>query len=246
MSSVLSLFQDIEAIDESLKNEELVNNSGSNYVNASGIFKGTIERCFATETKKGGVQIDLHIGGENSYNTTLFPVIKNKDGKKVTTYEVKGKQQSLADYKMLKQIIFVATGKGQEIQDLNLKEEEITYKQYGKDVTVTAGTLVDLIGKEIQFGIRLEEQYNYEDGQVDKTSLKTDKDGNIYYDKKLYSVYSKLGKTPIELVKKEEATQIEKDREFLTGPKGIKRVKLEIAEIEDIEEVSDIDDEIDF
>lgn len=239
------LFQDVDTGSEELAKEELSNNSGSSFVNSCGVFKGTIERCFVTETKKGGVCLNLHIGGENIYTTKLYPVII-KDGKKVTTYSVKGKTQSLADYKMLKQLVFVATGKGQELKDIKIETQDISYKEYGKDVTVNGGMLTELVGKEIQFGVRLEEQYNYEDGEVDKTALKTNNNGDVVYDKKLFSIYSIEGKTALEIVKKEEAKQVEKDKEFLASDKGIRRVKLEVPEIEDVEDVVDDSDEIDF
>lgn len=246
MSELGNLFKDVDTGSEELAKEELVNGSGSSYVNACGVYKGTIERCFVTETKKGGVCLDLHIGGENIYTTKLYPVTV-KDGKKVTTYSYKGKVTSLQDYKMLKQLVFVSTGKGQELADINVEEQDISYKEYGKDVDIKGGMLVDVIGKEIQFGVRLEEEYNYEDGEVDKTSIKTDDEGNARYKKTLFSVYSAEGKSALELVKKEEAKQIAKDKEFLESDKGIKRVKLDLPEIEDIEEPASIDeDDIDF
>jgi len=201
-----------------------------------------IERAFIIETKKGGVEFNLHLSGDNLFNVKTYPVIvKNK--KKVTTYTYKGKTQSLADYKMLKQLIFVATGKGQELPDIKLKEEEITFKEYGEDVTLDVATLVDLIGKEIQYGVRCEEQYNYEDGETDKTQIKIDDDGNPRYKMSLFSVYSSEGKNPLEIIKKEEPTQIEKDKEFLLSAKGIKKVTLELPE-EDEDEPED--ESIDF
>ena len=246
MSTELTgLFQDIDTGSEELAKEELSNGGGSSYVNDNGVFKGTIERCFITPTKKGGVALTLHTK-DSGYSTTIYPVTV-RDGKKVTTYTYKGKEQSLQDYKMLKQLYFVVTGKACELKDIKIEEQELTYKEYGKDVTVKAGVLVDLIGKEFNFGVRLEEQYNYEDGEIDKTSLKTNNNGDVVYKQTLFSVYSKSGKTAMELVKKEEAKQIEKDREFLASDKATKRVKLEIAEIED-DVVDNIQepDEIDF
>ena len=245
MSTLENLFQDIDTGSEELAKEELSNGSGSSYVNDNGVYKGTIERCFITPTKKGVVALTLHTK-DPSYSTTIYPVTVDKKGNKVTTYTYKGKEQSLADYKLLKQLVYVVTGKACELKDIKIEEQELTYKEYGKDVTVNAGVLVDLIGKEFNFGVRLEEQYNYEDGEVDKTSLKTNNNGDVVYKQTLFSVYSKSGKTAMELVKKEEAKQIEKDREFLASDKATKRVKLEIPEIE--EDTSDVpfEQEIDF
>ena len=105
MSQLESLFQNIETGGEELAKEELESNSGgSSFVKDNGVYKGTIERCFVTATKKGGVALTLHISGDSIYSTTIYPVTV-KDGKKVTTYSYKGKTQSLADYKMLKQLV---------------------------------------------------------------------------------------------------------------------------------------------
>lgn len=238
--SLSNLFQDIEEVSEELKSEELENNSGSAFVKSNGVYKSTIERAFITETKKGGVQFDLHLSGDNVFNVKLYPVTV-KDGKKVTTFKTKGKTQSLQDYKMLKQLIFVATGKGQELPDIKLKEEEVTFKEYGKEKTLEVATLVDLIGKELQYGVRCEEEYNYEDGEVDKTQIKTDNEGNPRYKMSLFSVYSAEGKAPAEIIKDADAEQLEKDKSFLLGDKGIKKVKLELPEVEEDEEETEED-----
>jgi hypothetical protein len=240
--SLANLFSDIQEVSEELKNEELENKSGGGFVTTNGIYKSTIERAYVTATKKGGVQFDLHLTGDNLINFRLYPV-SNKNGKKVTTYTYKGKTQSLQDYKMLKQIVFCATGKGQELEDIKIEEQDIEFKEYGKAVKLTVGMLTDLVGKEIQYGVRCEEEYNYEDGETDKTSIKTDDEGNPRYKKVLFSVYSALGKTPIEIIKKEDSIQLAKDKEFLLSDKGIKRVKLEAPEFEDGETTIDINDE---
>ena len=242
--SLTSLFEDIDTGGEELAKEELVNNTGGGFIKTSGVYAGTIERAFITETKKGGVRFDLHISGANTINFTLFPVsVKNK--KKVTTYQYKGKTMTLQDYKMMKQVIFSALGKAQELGDITVSEEEISFKEYGKDKTMTVGLLTDLTGKEIQFGVRAEEEYNYEDRETDKTQIKTDSDGNPRYKLTLFSVYSKEGLTPIESIKEEEATQIDKDKEFLSGDKAIKKVKLEQPEPSEEDEDED-EDELDF
>jgi len=236
MSLLAGLFQDIENTSEELQAEELENKSGSSYVKENGIYKSTIERAFIIKTAKGGAEFQLHLSGDNNFNVKMYPVvIDKKTKKKVTTYTYAGKTQSLQDYKMLKQLIFVAIGKGQELSDVKLKEEEITFKEYGKDVTLDVATLTDIVGKEITYGVRCEEQFNYEDGEEDKTCIRTDDEGNPRYKMSLFSVYSKLGKTPLEIIKKEDATQIEKDKEFLLGAKGIKKVKLELPEEDEIE-----------
>lgn len=246
MNLLEQMFKDVDTGSEELAKEELSNGSGVTYVKEGGIYKGTIERCFVTTTKKGGACLDIHIGGESVFNTKLYPVTV-RDGKKVTTYVHKGKSSSLNDYKMLKQLVFVATGKGQELEDITIEKQDIEYKEYGKAVDVTGGMLVDLIGKEIKFAVRLEEEYNYEDGETDKTSIKTDNDGNARYKKSIYRLYNAEGQTAIEMVKKEEPTQLTKDKDFLAGEKGIKRVKLDLPEIEEIVESSDVVvDDIDF
>ena len=259
MSNLTGLFQDVDNGGEELAKEELSNSTGgSSYVTDSGVYKGTIARCFAYPTKVGGVCVEVHFEGDTSHNVKLYPVtVKKKNGKpikengnvvKTSTYTVKGKTQSLADYKMLKQLVFVAIGKGQELKDIVMEEKDISYKEYGKDKTVKAGELTELIGKTIHFGIRLEEEYNYEDGEVDKTAIKTNNNGDVVYKKPLFSVYDSEGKTALEIVKQAEPTQIEKDKEFLASDKGIKKVKLEAPEIEEVEDVvDDIDeDDIDF
>lgn len=245
MSTVKDLFGNIEQVSEEVKATELETSGGSSFINECGVYPVTIAQAFVTKTKKGGVQLDLHFGG-NAFNTKLFPVI-NKDGKLVTTYTAKGKTFSLADFKMLKQLLFVTNGKPLDLADLTLEEETIKFKEYGKDVEVTGESIKELKGKEIQIGVRLEERYNYEDGEEDKTSLKTNSNGDVVYDKKLFSVYSKSGKTPTEIIKKEEAKQIESDRKFLESDKGIKRVKLEKKEPEYEVEVEGFDnDDLDF
>ena len=242
-----NLFSDIEEASEELKQEELTNKSGTSFVSKNGIYKSTIERAYITATKKGGVQFDLHLSGDNSINFRTYPVsVDKKTGKKVTTYTYQGKTFSLQDYKMMKQVVFCATGKGQELNEIKIETQTVTFKEYGKEVTLEVGMLVDLIGKEIQYGVRCEEEFNYEDGALDKTEIKTDNEGNPRYKKILFSVYTGLGKTAIELIKKTDPIQLEKDKEFLLGSKGIKRVKLEAKEIEDVTIDVDEDEEIPF
>ena len=117
-----------------------------------------------------------------------------------------------------------------------------------EDVVVEdAETLVDLIGKEIQIGIRLEEQYNYEDGETDKTSLKTNGNGDVVYKKTLESVFNVEGFDTVEVIKNAEDPKAIKSKiAFLEGDKGIKRVKLDAPEIEESEEETIDEDELDF
>jgi hypothetical protein len=240
-----TLFSDIETNEELAAHELDSGSTGGGFISKCGVYPTTIEKAFLTTTKKGGVQLDLHFGGENSFVTKLYPVIV-KDGKKVTTYTYKGKAMSLGDYKLLKQLLYVTNGKAIDLADMETVEETITYKEYGKDITVDAETCVDLVGKNVMIGVRLSEKYawNTEEAEVDKTQLKTNSDGDIVYDKVIFSVYSQTGKTPTEIIKKEEATQMAKDKEFLEGDKGIKKVKLEAAKFE--EEELALEDELDF
>ena len=232
--AVKDILAEVE-VNEELASSELESGStGGAYVKKCGVYPMTIEKAFFTETKKGGLCLDLHFGGENIFTAKLYPV-SVRDGKKVTSYEYKGKQVSLGDYKLLKQLLFVTNGKPMELKDLTTTEETVTYKSFGKDVTVEAETCEDLIGKDVMIGVRLAEKYAWdsENEEVDKTQLATNSDGDIIYDMFIYTVYSQSGKTPTEIIKKEDAKQIEKDREFLEGEKGIKRVKLEAVSFED-------------
>ena len=246
--AVSDILKSVEKNEELEAHELESGSTGGGFVNKGGVYPMTIEKAFFTETKKGGVQLDLHFGGENMFEAKMYPVIV-KNGKKVTTYTIKGKAVSLGDYKLLKQLLFVTNGKPMDLSDLTLKQEEITYKSFGKDITVDAETCEDLVGKQVNIGVRLSERYAYdsEAGEVDKTQLLTNSDGDVLYDKNIYSVYSQSGKTATEIIKKQDATQIEKDREFLEGEKGIKRVKLEAATFDD-DDASDgfSEDDLDF
>lgn len=225
------LNEEIEFASAEEQKSDLERSSGGMFVTEPGVYTGTVEKAFISKTKKGGYQLNLHIGGDNRFETILYPVSK-KNGKLVTTSTYGGKTSSLPDYKMLKQLLFVTQGKAmslfpqEDADTVTLKAETIKYKAYGKEVEVEAETITDVIGKEIHFAVRFEERYNYEDGEEDRTDIKRNDDGDPLYDKRLYAVYSKKGKTPMEIFKKEEPTTIEKDRDFLEK-KGIKKVKLE-------------------
>ena len=59
-------------------------------------------------------------------------------------------------------------------------------------------------------------------------------------------MYTAEGKTPAESLKKEEATQVVKDKEFLLGAKGIKLPKLEAKEAGEVEADEVTEDDLDF
>ena len=220
---------------------DMNNSTGTNYIKTGGVYKTTIERAFLVNTKKGGIQCDIHFGGENTISSRLY-IVSNIKGKLVTTCKMQGKTVSLPDFKMFKQLFYVATGEVKDLGEIETKEETLKFKEYGKMVEVEAETLTELIGKEVNIAVRLEEKYNYEDGETDKTSLKVDGNGDVVYDKSLNSVYTADGLSAMEKMKKTEAKKMASDDEFLRGDKGIKRLTLEAVEIEVPEE----DDEIDF
>ena len=145
-------------LNEEVESHDLEVSSGTNYINENGIFPVTIEKAFMTETKKGGVQLDVHFGGANTINIRMFIVSVGKDGKRTTTCKMQGKTVSLPDFKLMKQLYFVATGEGKDLGDIKTKVETIKYKEYGKDIEVEAETIVDLIGKQVNIAIRLEEE----------------------------------------------------------------------------------------
>lgn len=242
MSLVKEIVGNIKEVSAEVQAEDLETSSGSTFINECGVYPVTIKEAFLTATAKGGLQLDLHFSG-NEFMTRLFPVSK-RNGELVTTYVSKGKTHSLADFKLLKQLLFVTTGKVMNIPDITTKEETIKFKEYGKDKAVDGETIVELKGKEINIGVRLEEKYAWDASaeEEDKTQLKTNDNGDVVYDKKLFSIYAKSGKTPTEIVKKEEPTQIEKDKTFLKSAKGIRRVKLEKAEPEYEVSVEGFDD----
>ena len=243
MTNLLDLLKDVDTGSVELQKEELsAKSTGSKYVNVAGVYSGTIERAYLTETKKGGVALNIHIGGESIADFVIYPVRKDKNGKKVSTQEYNGKTTSISDYLLLKQFVFCATGKGQALEDIKLVGEEIKFKKFGKEVTVEGATLVDVIGKQIKFGVRAEEEYNYENGATDKTSLRTDNEGKVKYKLSLYSVYSTEGKIPAEAIKGEDAKQIESDTIYLTSDKAIKKLKLEASEDEAPFDVAEEDD----
>ena len=131
MTNLLDLLKDVDTGSAELQKEELsAKSTGSKYVNGAGVYSGTIERAYLTETKKGGVALNIHIGGESIADFVIYPVRKDKNGKKVSTQEYNGKTSSISDYLLLKQFVFCATGKGQALEDIKLVVEEIKFKKF--------------------------------------------------------------------------------------------------------------------
>jgi len=239
------LLSGIEAVSDEVSSHDL-EVSGGGYINQCGVYPTTIEKAFMSNTKRGGVQLDVFFSGANKIDITLY-IVSKKNGKLITTCQMGGKTVSLPAFKMFKQIMFLATGKAQDLSEVKTKVETIKYKKFGKNVEVEAETLVDLIGKELQIGIRLEEQYNYEDGETDKTSLKVNSNGDVLYSKELESVFNVNGFDAQEMIKDaEEAKAIKSKIAFLESDKGIKRVKLEAPEVEEGEAKEEEDDILDF
>jgi hypothetical protein len=234
-------------VDEEVSSHDMETSTGGAFINACGVYPTTVERAFMTPSKSGGVQLDLHFTGENIFNTRLYiAIVDKKTKKKKVTCVMQGKTVSLPDFKLLKQLYFLGTGQGLDIGEIETTTEDLEFKEYGKVVKVEGvETISNLIGKEVQIGVRLEEKYNYEDGETDKTSLKTNQNGDVVYDKKLESVFSKDGFDTMEIIKESLApSAIESKKKFLESEKGIKRVKLEAPEVVEDEVVED--DEIDF
>lgn len=244
---------EVKEVSEELVSQEL-SNGGMSFIKEGGVYPTTVSEAFIAQTKKGGLALELFFEGDNAWNTTLYIASnkknpKTKQNELVTTFVAKGKVQSLGGYKLFKQLMFLATGKPIDLYSIEVEEAEITYKRYGKEVTVEAERVTDLIGKDIQIAIRQEEQYAYdkEAEEEDKTQLRVDDDGDIVYNLDLTDVYSKDGFSPVEMVKgAEEPKAIEEKRAFLSGDKAIKKVKLELPEIEEEEIEDDDSDELGF
>jgi len=244
MSKLSKLLSKVEAVDEEVSSHDMEVGGGSNYISECGVYPTTIEKAFMSNTKKGGIQLDLHLGGANKIDFTLY-IVSMKNKKLITTCQMQGKTVSLPDFKMFKQLYYLATGEGLDLHEMETTEETIKYKAYGKDVTVEAETITQLIGKEIQVGVRLAEQWNYEDGETDKTSLKVNQNGDVVYKKELESIFNIDGFNAEEVLKDATETKaLDSKVKFLESDKGIKRVKLEEPEIEDVEEEDE--DTLDF
>jgi hypothetical protein len=168
----------------------------------------------------------------------MFPInIDAKTGKKTTTQTYKGKVSTNGDYKLFKQLMYVTGNAVVEMDKVKTEVKMITYKSYGKDIVEEVALLTDLTDKELYIGIKASCEYNYEDGETDKTSYKVDRDGNLRYKLSLNSVYDSNGKNPKEMIQEGEATQMDKDHTWLTSDKSIWKPKLEEVEFE--EEVSE-------
>ena len=190
MTSLRDLVGEIVEVEVSEASME-VQSAGGNYVKKNGMYKGTIERAFLDKTKNGGYVANIHITGESTISLSLYIINKDKKTKKLVidgTYN--GKVITNTDAINLLQLYYICEGKLVNLLDLPLEEEEITYKEYGKDVTKEVMTLVGLAGNDVTYSATAKEQYNYEDGEEDKTALKTDKNGDLVYALKLLRFYN--------------------------------------------------------
>ena len=237
--SIRDLLKEVEEVSKEVSQDDLKSGGSGSFISTGGVYPATIEKAFMTETKSGGIKLDLMFGGANKIDIELY-IISKKKGKLITTCQMDGKTVTLRSYKIFVHLYYILVGKAPKLSELNVKEETIKYKKFGKDITVEAGTLVDLIGKEVNIGIRLEEQYDYEDGETIKSRLKTNKNGDTLYNKDLESVFSKDGLSAQEMAKGvTEGTEMESKDKFLKGDKGVKRIKLEATEVEEDEEEDD-------
>jgi hypothetical protein len=205
-----------------------------NFINTGGVFKTTIERAFLEPTKSGGISFTLHTNGENNYQGTLFPFNKDKKTKKITTTNTyKGKTVTNSDFKLLKQLYYVATGELlKSVQDIDTTVEDVKYNSYGKEVEKKVAMITALVGKDIHIGIRRKVKYAWDKDakEQDKTQYATNKDGDLIYDLTLFSVYNDKGQTAEEFIKEKDPEKIEKDNEYLSSDKGIFKPKLEEPE----------------
>ena len=235
MGNLSKLLADVKTEEVSV---EVLKSSGTSFINDNGVYVTTISNAFITQTKKGGLALNIFFKGENSMDTVLYIASKRKG--EVTTNMTNGKP--LEAYKQFIQLMYLATGELKDIHEIETKEETIKYKAYGKDVKVQGEVVTALVGLDLQIGVRLSESYNYEDGETDKTSLRTDNNGDVAYGKDLDSIFSKEGFSAGELMSgKEVASDIESKIKFLSSDKATKRVKLEAPEVDEneIEEIEE-------
>ena len=234
-------------IDAEVASHDLETGGNGSFIKDGGVYPTTIERAFMSKSKSGGVQLDIHFGGANIYNSRSYIAVVDKKTKKLkNTCIMQGKTVTLPDFVILKQLYFLACDEGLDIHEMEVTVEDLEFKEYGKTVKVEGvQTITNLIGKEVQIGVRLEEKYNYEDGETDKTQLKTNQNGDVVYDKTLESVFNKDGFDTAEMIKEaDEPKAIESKKAWLTGDKGIKRVKLESPEAEEV--IEEEEDDLDF
>lgn len=242
--SIRELVGDIEEVEVNESAME-VQSQGGNFVKKNGMYIGTIERAFLSETKSGGYVANIHISGASTISLQLYIINKDKKTKKlVIDGNYNGKTIKNLDAINLLQLFYICEEKLVNLLDLPLEEEEITYKQYGKEKTETVHTLVGLAGNDINYALTAKEQYNYEDGEEDKTALKTDKNGDLVYQLKLLRFYGEDKKVPSEMIRKLDTEQYDKDKVYVESDKAVK--KLELEEVSFEEEATDdgSDDEI--
>lgn len=246
------LLSSVVAVDAEVEAHDMEDKQGGVFISENGIYNTTIEKAFLYKTKSKGICCTLLCRGANSIDIDLY-IVSFKNKKLITTCKMQGKTVSLPDYKMFKQLFAVATGEVKPLEEIDVEVETIKYKKFGKEVKVQAETVVDLIGKEIQIGIKLKADYAWdkeggEDGQgaVDKTEYKTDKNGDILYSKELDSVFTTDGFSAEEVITEaEEPKAIESKIKYLQSDKAIYHPKLEESEDVD-EETEEEEDELDF
>ena len=71
MSTIKELMNSIVAVDETVSKHD-IETSSSNWINDNGVYAVTIDKAFISQTKKKGLQLDLHFNGANSFTTTLY------------------------------------------------------------------------------------------------------------------------------------------------------------------------------
>jgi len=240
----MSFLSEIEEVSEEISAKDLESNQSGGYIKEGGVYIGTIDKAFISQTKKKGLQVDLFFTGDCMHHETLYIANRNnKEKKLVTTCQMQGKTVSLPSFKMFKQLMFVVTNEPVDLTNIDTREEEIKYNKYGKDVVVKGETIDILLGKTVQFAIRASEQYAYdkEAKEEDKTQLRVNGDGDTLYNLDMTEVYSEEGFTAIELAKSAtEAKSIVKMKEFLASDKAIKKVVLELPEVEEEDDLEDI------
>ena len=255
-----NVVEEVVELKEGEIDHDLESGGNSNFISTGGVFKTTIERAFLEPTKNGGISFTLHTKGDNSYQTTMFPfnAEKGKNGKKtgriVTTNTYNGKTTTNGDFKLLKQLYYVATGELlTSVKDIETSVEDIKYNSYGKEVEKKVAMIDVLVGKDIHVGVRRKAKYAWdkEAEEQDKTQYATNKDGDLIYDLTLFSVYNSEGQTAEEFIYEKEPEKIEKDNEYLSSDKGIYKPKLEEPEDDiDLDEPpfdeDGTNDEIDF
>ena len=244
-----SLLKKVEKVSKEVTANDMKSSGGSSFIKTGGVYNTTIQKAFMTETKKGGVCLNIHFGGDNLINLKLYIVSCVQSGKDkgnmITTCKMQGKTVSLPDFKMFKQLFYVATGEAKDLGEITTEVQTVKYKEYGQSKEEEAEVMVELEGKELNIAIRQEEEYAWDsDNKVtDRTALKVDDDGNPRYSLSLDGVYTIGGLSAMEAIKEKPAKDMEAKKEFLSGDKAIKTVKLELLDIPDEPEE---EDELDF